>query len=287
MSMSCHTCSHIHGCRNARVAHLCDSFEYTPLVASREALVNIVGESAAITALRKQKAMATPEHPNTTLIKELVNNRDLDGIKALESDLDVKLPYLVMAASHITGDSTKIGAMLRSQPDKRAALVGLLLELSKELGESTQDSDSPAVTVEPVAEEKPKKTRRKRRTKAEIEAAKAAKLSAEESKLTNEFEERMGVDGPPHVAPNVDFDRAFNDILGAIEDAHRHQAETFKNALERAGEAVVVSDARYKDIVDRLSRVSSALIALEDQLMLTGMVLEPAVRSCFDEPSED
>ena len=64
--------------------------------------------------------MATPEHPNTTHIKALVSAGDVDGINALTDNHDIALPYLVMAASHLTGDSTKIGAMLRSQSDKRS-----------------------------------------------------------------------------------------------------------------------------------------------------------------------
>lgn len=264
-------CSHIHGCEDARVAHICGSFTYTPLPASREALINIVGESAAIIALRKQKIMATPEHPNTTHIKGLVENGDLEGLNALVDNTDIQLPYLVMAASHLTGDSTKIGAMLRSQPDKRGALVSLLVEISKEV---SNDAVAPEPTADEVVEPKPKK-RRKSRSKAEVEATKTVKLAEEEA--------RMGVGAPPSSAANVDFDRAFNDILDAIGKAHQKQTDTLEVALKQATKVIKDSNTRYEDVVDRLTRVSSALIALEEQLMMTGMMVEPAISKCFED----
>jgi hypothetical protein len=266
--MSCHTCSHVHGCKDARVAHICNSFEYTPLIASREAFVNIVGESAAITALRKQKAMATPEHPNTTQIKSLVSAGDIDGLTALGDNLDIALPYLVMAASHLTGDSTKIGAMLRSQSDKRGALIALLIDLAKEASsnnavveENTSVEEAPV-----VVEEKPKKRRTRRTKKVE-----------QETPLENPVVE----DTP--VTANVDFDRAFNDVLGAISDASSQQEKTLAAFTKTAKQALQDSNVRYNDLVDRVTRLSNAIVALEDQLMLTGMVLEPAARKCFED----
>ena len=278
--ITCISCSRIHGCKDARVAHYCDSFEYTPLIASREALVNIVGESAAITALRKQKAMATPEHPHTTNIKDLVAAGNVEGLNGLLDEQSCPLPYLVMAASHLTGDSTKIGAMLRKQTDKRSALVSLLIDLSKEAvaangAEAPDNDDAPA--AEEVVVEQPPKKRRKRRTKAEIEAAKAAK--AAESAVAEEVAEIA----TEAVAANVDFDRAFNDILSAISDANNQQAETLATFTKTAKAALQDSNVRYNDLVERLTRVSNALVALEDQLMLTGMILEPAVRACFED----
>ena len=267
---------HVHGCKDARVAHICDSFEYTPLIASREALVNIVGESAAIIALRKQKAMATPEHPHTTNIKDLVAAGNVDGLNALLDADSCPLPYLVMAASHLTGDSTKIGNMLRQQTDKRGALVSLLIELSEEAAAAngTEASDNNDAPVEEVVVEEPPKKRRKRRTKAEIAADKAAEASVAEEvvEIANEA-----------VAANVDFDRAFNDILSAISDASNQQADTLAAFTKTAKAALQDSNVRYNDLVERLTRVSNALVALEDQLMLTGMILEPAVRACFED----
>lgn len=275
--MSCHTCTHVHGCKEARVAHICDSFEYTPLIASREALVHIVGESAAITALRKGKPMATPEHPHTTKIKDLVSQQDVEGLNALLDADSCPLPYLVMAASHLTGDSTKIGAMLRKQPDKRAALVSLLIDLAKEAaaanGAEAPDNDATPAVEEVVVEEAPRK-KRKRRTKAEIEAARAAESAVAEEVV----EIATGA-----VAANVDFDRAFNDILSAISESSNQQATTLEAFTKTAKEALQDSNVRYNDLVDRITRVSNALVALEDQLMLTGMILEPAVRACFED----
>lgn len=275
--MSCRTCIHVHGCKEARVAHTCALFEYTPLIASREALVNIVGESAAITALRKQKAMTTPEHPHTANIKELVATGDVEGIDGLLSEDSCPLPYLVMAASHLTGDSTKIGAMLRKQADKRSALVSLLGELAREAAASNGGTEAPTnddAPVEEVAVEEPPRKRRKRRTQAEIEAAKAA-----ESEVVEEVAEIA----TEAVASNVDFDRAFNDILSAISESSNQQAETLEAFTKTAKAALQDSNVRYNDLVDRITRVSNALVALEDQLMLTGMILEPAVRACFED----
>lgn len=262
---------------------MCDSFEYTPLIASREALVNIVGESAAITALRKSKTMPTPEHPHTTNIKDLVAAGNIDGLNDLLDEQSCPLPYLVMAASHLTGDSTKIGAMLRSKTDKRSALVELLIVLAKEAAAiPVEEPVNEATPAEEVVVEEPPKTRkrRKRRTKAEIEAAKALKVSEEEAKLANEAEERMGIAGPP---ANVDFDRAFNDILSAISDSSNQQAETLATFTNTAKAALQDSNVRYNDLVERITRVSNALVALEDQLVLTGMILEPSVRACFED----
>lgn len=212
--------------------------------------------------------MATPEHPNTTHIKSLVSAGDVDGINALTDNHDIALPYLVMAASHLTGDSTKIGAMLRSQPDKRNALISLLLDLAKE---SSSVVEEQPVEEQPV-EEQPK--RRKRRTKAQIEAEESA---AETDEVATDNA------GMANLSAIVDFDRAFNDILGAISDASAKQEDTLNKVIKTAREALQDSNVRYNDLAERLTRVSNALVALEDQLMLTGMVLEPAVRKCFED----
>lgn len=277
--MTCNNCAHIHGCKDARVAHVCDSFEYTALLASREALIHIVGENVAINTLRKTKTMSNPEHPNTALIKDLVNTGDIDGLNNLRENLDIQLPFLVMAASQITGDSNKIGSMLRNQKDKRAALIDLLIQCSQELPSSTEGSEAD-VSAEPAPapteDEKPKRTRRKRRTKAEIAADEATTQS-----------ESVEVAEPTANLPSIDFDRAFNDILSAISNAQEQQASSFEDALKRAfaqaGSAASTSEQRFEHLADRLDRISSALVALEDQLLLTGMILEPTVRKCFED----
>jgi hypothetical protein len=271
--MTCLYCERVHGCKDARVAHTCDSFAYTSLLSSRDALTNIVGESAAIIALRKQKAMATPEHPNTALIKELVNTNNIDGLRALQDDQNIQLPYLVMAASHLTGDSTQIGAMLRAEKDKRAALINLLITISNETATNGADVAEPAeVVVEDEPEEAPKK-RRKRRTKAEIEADEAGE----------ENEAKTAEDAPVHApALNVDFDRAFNDILSAIAESQNAHTAALESALKLAKAEAREAATRHEELVDRVARLSSALIALEQQLMTTGMVLEPAVSDCFE-----
>jgi len=275
LSMTCLYCERVHGCKDARVAHTCDSFAYTSLLSSRDALTNIVGESAAIIALRKQKAMATPEHPNTTLIKELVSTNNIDGLRALQDDQSIQLPYLVMAASHLTGDSTQIGAMLRAEKDKRAALINLLVTISNETATNGADVAEPAeVVVQDEPEEAPKK-RRKRRTKAEIEADEAD--AADEAKTAED------APAPVHApALNVDFDRAFNDILSAIAESQSAHTAALESALKLAKAEAREAATRHEELVDRVARLSSALIALEQQLMTTGMVLEPAVSDCFE-----
>jgi len=226
--------------------------------------------------------MATPEHPHTANIKELVAAGDVEGINGLLGADSCPLPYLVMAASHLTGDSTKIGAMLRKQADKRSALVELLSELAQEaaalnggteapVDEGPADDDAP---VEEVVAEEPPRKRRKRRTKAELAAAKA---------VESEVAEEVVVIATEAVASNVDFDRAFNDILSAISESSNQQVETFETFAKTAKAALQDSNVRYNDLVDRITRVSNALVALEGQLMLTGMILEPAVSASFED----
>lgn len=219
----------------------------------------------------------TPEHPNTTYIKELVAAGNTDGIKEVGANLDIQLPFLVMAASHLTGDSTRIGQMLRSQTDKRGALIDLLVQLAEEnadgapveeqVEEQVEGQVEEHVEEEQVEEEQPKK-RRKRRTKAEMEAARA------------EAEEEESQDVPAPAMGGVDFDRAFNDILNAIDDVRAQSAANTGDTIARLSKA---SDKRYDDLALRIDRIGSALVALEEQLMMTGMILEPTVSKCFED----
>ena len=278
MSMTCLSCNRVHGCADARVAHVCDSFEYTSLIASREALLHIVGEPAAIIALRKVKPMSTPVHPNTTIITNLVESGDLEQLEALREDMTIQLPFLVMAASHLTGDSTKVGAMLRNQKDKRAALIDLLKEVAVELGStSSAPIADDAVSDAPVevVEEAPKKKRRKRRTKAEIEAAKAAKEAN-----NNESDVPQVVNAAPL---NVDFDRAFNDVLSAISDSHKSVVNDVRESDARSAQRIDEVRASSEAALLKLNQLSLALIELEQQLLLTGVVLEPVVAKYLQE----
>ena len=267
--MSCRTCANVHGCKEARVAHICASFEYTPLVASREALVKIVGESAAIKALKKTKeGHMAPEHPDTKHIKDLVSAGNVAGLEELRHDTEtIKLPYLVMSASHLTGDSTKIGSMLRGQADKRSALIDLLIELASEAQPAQADAEVDAASPEPEPEPEPApapKKRRKRRTKAQIEADRAA--------------EAAEAGAVPTPTLSVDFDRAFNDILTSIDDAQRKNAELNQETFDLIRAA---HRSEHELLLDRVVRLSNAVIALEEQLLLTGVVLEPVVASCL------
>lgn len=276
--MTCLSCNRVHGCADARVAHVCDSFEYTSLIASREALLHIVGEPAAIIALRKVKPMSTPVHPNTTIITNLVESGDLEQLEALREDMTIQLPFLVMAASHLTGDSTKVGAMLRNQKDKRAALIDLLKEVAVELGStSSAPIADDAVSDAPVevVEEAPKKKRRKRRTKAEIEAAKAAKEAN-----NNESDVPQVVNAAPL---NVDFDRAFNDVLSAISDSHKSVVNDVRESDARSAQRIDEVRASSEAALLKLNQLSLALIELEQQLLLTGVVLEPVVAKYLQE----
>ena len=268
LNMSCRTCTNVHGCSKARVAHICDSFEYTTLIASREALVNIVGESAAIEALRKSRKKMAPEHPDTKHIKDLVSTGNVAGLEELRHDTEtIKLPYLVMSASHLTGDSTKIGSMLRGQADKRSALIDLLIELASEARPAQADAEIDAVSLEEPAPEPAPKKRRKRRTKAQIEADRAAEAAAEAASA-------------PTPALSVDFDRAFNDILTSIDNAQRRNAEHYDETCD-----IIRASAKHEHevMMNRFVRLSNAIIALEEQLLLTGVVLEPVVAAYLTE----
>lgn len=234
-----------------------------------------MGENAAIIALRKQKIMGnTPEHPNTTYIKELVTAGNVDGIREAGANLDIQLPFFVMAASHLTGDSTRIGQLLRPQADKRGTLIDLLVQLAEENAGNGATAEQVEEQVEeqvkePVAEEKPKK-RRKRRTKAEMEAARAEAAK----------EKKEAQDAPAPAVGGVDFDRAFNDILSAIDDVRSQNAAGTGDTIARLSKA---SDKRYDDLALRIDRIGSALVALEGQLLATGMIFEPAVSKCFED----
>jgi hypothetical protein len=263
MSFACVNCAHIPGCRHARVAHVCETFEYTPLLNARETLVRMLGEPAAIRTLTKgKKIMAAPEHPNTSLVKDLVSRGDIDALQALKEDTSIPLPYLVMAASHLVGDSNKIGGMLRNAADKRGTLLDLLCDIARESANEpafeagaveTADEPDDAQDDDDVVEEAPKK-RRKRRTKAEIEADSSSAAPAQDTAL------------------NVDFDRAFNDVLSAISEI----------GAQSSGDVKAIS-SQLGQLTDRVVRTQNALRALEAQLMMTGMILEPTISEALDE----
>ena len=211
----------------------------------------------------------SPEHPDTKHIKDLVSTGNVAGLEELRHDTEtIKLPYLVMSASHITGDSTKIGSMLRGQADKRSALVDLLIELASEARPVQADAEVDVAT-EPEPEPAPKK-RRKRRTKAQIEADRAEEAAEAAASV-------------PTPALNVDFDRAFNDILTSIDDAQRRNAEINQETFDLIRAA---AKHEHEVLLDRVVRLSNAVIALEEQLLLTGIVLEPVVAAHLD-PAED
>lgn len=217
-----------------------------------------------------------PEHPNTTHIKELVAAGDVPGIARLADPASMPLPYLVMAASHLMGDSKKVGELLRGATDKRALLVEILSDMAKEA------SPLPA-QEEPVAEETPPapvKKKRRRRTKAQMEAAKA-----EEAAKAAKTEEVQSAPNPAvgdtHAPEGtiVDFDRAFGDVLASIASANAEQAGAAA-VLKR----IALDQGRDLEmIIVRQTKIMNALRALESQLMMTGMVLDTEISGALED----
>jgi len=163
------------------------------------------------------------EHEFVTAIKQMVANQDVAAIDGLNTN-EWSVTYLIIAASHLSGDAKAVGARISSVPAsaRRGAVVEILRELATtrskmaavEIQLDQQDSapngapvESPLVTPEvpfdnpvPISEDAPAPARRRRR---------AADAIAEAS----------GAQAQPAAAPAlpaVDFDRAFGDVLSAV-----------------------------------------------------------------------
>lgn len=274
--MVCEYCGDIYGCESASPGNTCPKFTFHALPNSRERLLTIVTTADAIDILRRTKMVTRPEHPNTTAIKEMVGAGDADALNALIDPSTMPLPYLVMAASHLLGDSKKVGDVLRGATDKRETLVGILLDIAASMPTPVPAEDNPLpaeVPAEVPAEAAPKKKRR-RRNKAQIAADEAAAAAAENS--GKQAEDAAPLSSPQQV---IDFDRAFGDILSAIAAA----------GVEQAGSGAVLKRIALDQgrdlemIIVRQTKIMNALRALESQLMMTGMVLDTEISEALED----
>ena len=133
MTMTCVNCEHIVACVDAKPSYVCDRFSYVQYLEHRARLLLILGEDATIQTLVKGKTMVTTDHPNTANLKTLVAEGNVDGLNVIRDPDTMPLPYLVMAASHLVGDSNKIGKLLKVSKSKRDTLVDILVELALSL----------------------------------------------------------------------------------------------------------------------------------------------------------
>ena len=301
MTMTCVNCEHIVACKDARPSYVCDRFSYVQYLAHRTRLTHILGEDAAIYTLVKGKNHMVTDHPNTANLKTLVAEGNIPALNVIRDPDTMPLPYLVMAASHLVGDSNKIGKLLKASSSKRDTLVDILVELAQEnvSAEPTPADEPPFDTapVEPEPAPAPVKKKRRRRTKAQIEADRAAKAAEDAAREAQAAEPSQSpakdASGAPivlHSPGAFDFHTAFMDVLSEIEKS-RDEANV---RLEVAVEHIKYLEKRldtvmteFKDLSnqvdDRVGRLKGALAGLEEQFTLTGVVLEPTVNSAFED----
>jgi hypothetical protein len=276
--MVCEYCGDIYGCESASPGNTCPKFTFHALPNSRERLLTIVTTADAVDILRRTKMVTRPEHPNTTAIKEMVGARDTAALNALIDPSTMPLPYLVMAASHLLGDSKKVGDILRGAEDKRETLVNILLDIAASMPAPVPAEDNPLPAEDnplPAEDNPPEPTKkRRRRNKAQIAADEAAAAAAKNSACLPE-------DAAPLSSPQqvIDFDRAFGDILSAIAAA----------GVEQAGSGAVLKRIALDQgrdlemIIVRQTKIMNALRALESQLLMTGMVLDTEISGALED----
>lgn len=208
-----------------------------------------------------------PEHPNTAHVKELVANGDIDGVNALLDPDTMPISYLIIAASNLLGDSRAVGAQLSSAPDKRAAVIEMLsqfasqsvdtppVEVTSEQGPPF-DVDEPVTEPDVVEDEQPKK--RRRRTKAQIEADNEA--TADEARA-------------PTTA--FDFESAFADTQAAIAtlDARVEKVDSgLGDALPQLMSAQADVAKELAKLGRNLARFRAAFCAFEEELLIAGTI---------------
>lgn len=283
MTMTCVNCDNIHGCSDARAGYACDQFTYVQYLKHRGQLVAILGEKVAVKTLKESKSMVATDHTNTATIKTFVSEGALEELAKLRDASTMPLPYLVMATSHLVGDSAAIGKMLRGADSKRDVLVDLLIDLAAENGRPVDaPADAPVDVPFEVAPPDAPKKKRKRRSKAQIEADRAAKAAEDAAQAEHSPPVELPPNGPvSDVATEAQVTHVIGLISSAVEELSRQNSE-----LEASLNTGITSLHSRFALVANYTRLERALIALEEGLLLSGVLIEPVVQPALEGTSD-
>ena len=220
------------------------------------------------------------EHEFVTAIKAMVANQDIPAIQSLR-DNEWSVTYLIIAASHLSGDAKAVGARIANIPAnaRRGAVVDILAEIASAQHAVAAEVPVPFDNAQPVAEEQPAEIvaeeqpapaprARRRRVSEALAASAPADAPAERPGLS--IDETLRV---------LDFDRAFGDVLGAIAqlsgEIKREQGAT-EQAIDartaQLADAMGAIHARVDTLSYNLALFRNAMAAFEQELAINGVI---------------
>lgn len=282
-TVDCASCASAPSCKLARVGHICRDYSVvcSHIAVARGLALHLLGPAAFFGALREAKettmVVKQQEHEYVTAIKAMVANQDIPAIQSLR-DNEWSVTYLIIAASHISGDAKAVGARIANIPAnaRRGAVVDILVEVASAQHAVAAEAPVPFDDAQPVAveqpvvvaDEQPAPRARRRRVSEALAAPTPAEMPAEQPGLS-----------VPETLRVLDFDRAFGDVLGAIaqlsEEVKREQGAT-EQAIDartaQLADAMGAIHARVDTLGYNLALFRNAMAAFEQELAINGVI---------------
>ena len=223
------------------------------------------------------------QNPDVQRVIQAITDRDIEWLESIYDKPSPKPAQLMFACASVLGDGgqEEIAVMMRAVPAKqrRGKFVDLCIKLATAPNEEVPTEE---VVVEEVVEVAPKKKRR-RRTKAQIEADKAAEAAAI---AQEEKELRAGVDLEKDASDwgkTMDLIREIAKTMFSVEE----RLEKLENSVKSLDE---LSKSGAKDLEAStiltsmmLTSIKEGLCAAELELVMSGKLGTAAISDTIEE----
>jgi len=233
------------------------------------------------------------EHEFVTAIKQMVANQDVAAIDGL-NDNEWSVTYLIIAASHLSGDAKAVGARISSVPPaaRRAAVVQVLRELATtrskmaevEIGLAEEAAAPNGALVEGplVAPEVPFDNPVPVTQHIDAPAEPVAPPRARRRRVAEVMSEQLEAPAAQPVAalPAVDFDRAFGDVLSAVARNTAISEQLLglvPNALSAFGGRIEAARVQEASELAEINRQLAEIASVVSRLLYNGQLLRDGV----------
>lgn len=223
------------------------------------------------------------EHEFVTAIKQMVANQDVAAIDGLV-DNEWSVTYLIIAASHLSGDAKAVGARISNVPAnaRRGAVVQILRELAQR-GSGGAPNGAPvesALVAPEVPFDNPVPTTG--HIDPHVVAEVAAPPRARRRRVADAMAEQaeQPVAPQPVALPTVDFDRAFGDVLSAVARNTAISEQLLgmvPNALSAFGGRIEAARVQEAAELAEINRQLAEITASITQLLYNGQLLRNGV----------
>lgn len=194
--------------------------------------------------------IAHQEHEYVTAIKAMVSNGDVAAVRSL-ADNDWSVTYMIIAASHLSGDAKAVGARITTIPasQRRNAVIDILAELA-----AARTAPAPvAVVQEAVAEPVPFDVAP---PVIEPAAAEPAPARQRRRRVSDALAEQPAAAAPVVVQSDESAQQMVSQVTSAVESA----AQNLGSDIEALRTELVTMRAELRAQLDRVSQIADALL---------------------------